>query len=119
MTWDDVRPMTNEGGRKFLTWVDESWEVLGTTERGARDGEFFVIYRVGNQYRLFCLSKSGEMNDGSCCFGTVRHYSLVLQEQAALARGEHPRSYCGQTEKEIEQWLEKDFGVPFLAHWVK
>lgn len=118
MTWSDIAAMTNEGGRKFLSWVQPHWEVLGTTERGARTGEFFVIYRIEKQYRLFCLSKSNEKNNGSCCYGSVRHYSLQLQRQAAIERGESPNIYCGKTEKEIELWMEREFGVPILAHWI-
>ena len=121
MTWHKIANMTNDGGREFLhRWVDKSWEVLGTTERHARQGEFFVFYRHDGQYRTLILSKSGERNNGACFYGSVRHYSKELQIELAVSRGEeYPGRYCGKTEKEIELWMLKEFGVPILAHWQK
>lgn len=124
MTWEDIEAMTNDGGRKFLGWVKNDCDPIGTTERGSRHGEFFVIYQYRDEkycrYKVLVLSKSTEQHNGACFYGGVSHYSKELQRSAAVARGEgYPGRYCPKTCREIEEWLMKDFGIPKWAFYFK
>lgn len=127
MTRKELESKTNEGGRKFVPWIymndvnkESEVEILGTTKRGARKGEFFVIYRRGQDVRVAVLSERGEKNDGSCFYGSISQYCTELQRDAAVARGErYPGRYCPKTAKEITEWIMSEFGVPREAFWYK
>lgn len=115
ITIKEVRQMTNEGGRNFLRWLSDV-TILGTTERGARRGEFIVIYQRGNEYRTAVLSKADERNDGSCFFGSIRHYSNHLQGSEPINAGKrHPFLFDVRTERNINKWMSDTFGVPMAA----
>lgn len=120
MTLDELKAMTNEGGKKFARWLS-NMKIVGTTERGMRKGEFLVVFidRDG-RYRTAILSKADERNDGSCFYGSINHYCTELQRAAAVARGErYPGRYCPKTAKEITEWIMKEFGVPREVFWYK
>lgn len=115
ITIQEVRQMTNEGGRNFLRWIADV-NILGTTERGSRSGEFMVIYQRGDEYRTAVLSKADEKNDGSCFFGSIRHYSNHLQGSEPINAGKrHPFLFDVRTERNINTWISETFGVPMAV----
>lgn len=115
MNYTELLPMVNEDSKKFLSMYFKDAVFVGITERCSRNHEFFAIYkRINNpSFHVAVLSKSTTNNNGCCIFGDIRYFSLFLQEQHPINKGEkHPFLFDVKTEREINTWLNTSFDIP-------
>lgn len=113
MNIQELKKHTNRFGANFLNFIPSHWDILGVTDKGARKGEYFVIYRHDNKVGVFVLPCYSSPDNSTCFFGDIRHFSLYIQSLQPINKGKkHPFLYDIRTERNVNTWLKESFNVP-------
>lgn len=78
MELKEIFPLTNEQGRKFLSYLQGARLLgIGQTEENKSRKEFYVVYVRGSVPRVAILPTKESPDDGSCFFGTLDYFAVV------------------------------------------
>ena len=113
MNIQEFKKHTNRFGANFLNFIPSHWNILGSTDKGARKGEYFVIYQHDNKVGVFVLPCYSSPDDCTCFLVILdislyifNLYSLLIEVKSILFL------YDTRTERNVNTWLKDSFNIP-------
>lgn len=111
MKRQEILDKTNEYGKDFVNRWLKNYEILGTDQLNSSLSrkEFEVIYRrTDNTVGVAVLPEKDSTDDGTCFFGDLKYYALVLALEVARIEIKWPPACTGNSYPVWPTWYEHD-----------